>query len=80
MADVISKSVRLSTLATYHKRWESYENWCDGCNLNTYVSSVPQILEYLYFLLRSDAKLTPGTIAGHKTAIIMTLTYALMWT
>ena len=38
-----------------------------------YVSPVLLILEYWDYL-RSEAKLTPGTIAGHKTAIVMTLT------
>ena len=72
VTDVMLQATRSSTQALYEKRWTSFSRWCAKENITPTEVSVPQILLYLDFL-RTDLKLTPGTIMGHKTAIIVTL-------
>ena len=70
--DIMMKATRASTQKLYDKRWNSFVKWCISHNIIALEASVPNILEYLDYL-RSVVELTPGTISGHKTAIIMTL-------
>ena len=66
------KATRPSTLSLYDKRWNSFQRWCENNLVLPLEASVPEILRYLDFL-RTSINLTPGTIVGHKTAIIVTL-------
>ena len=71
-SDIMLKGTRSSTLLLYDRRWASFEKWCIANKVKPLDSSVPEILSYLEFL-RTELNLTPGTIAGHKTAILVTL-------
>jgi hypothetical protein len=72
VADVISNSCRSSTLNLYSKRWLSFTKWCADGQITPLEATTPDILEYLDHL-RTKVGLVAGTIAGHKTAILMTL-------
>ena len=68
----MSKATRSSTQALYEKRWSSFVKWCLKNNIEALNASLAQILSYLDYL-RTELHLTPGTIIGHKTAIVVTL-------
>ena len=72
ISDIILKATRSSTQSLYDKRWSAFEKWCTGNNIVPLTATVSEILQYLDFL-RSDLHLVPGTIAGHKTTIVVTL-------
>ena len=71
-SDIMFKGTRSSTLLLYDRRWASFVKWCVTNKVNPLQSTVPEILSYLEFL-RTELNLTPGTIVGHKTAILVTL-------
>ena len=72
VAEVIAAAIRPSTQALYNKRWTAFTNWCVKQNIVTLQSTVNNILEYLLHL-KDSLKLVPGTILGHRTAIVTTL-------
>ena len=72
VAEVIAAAIRPSTQALYNKRWTAFTNWCVKQNIVPLQSTVNNILEYLLHL-KDSLKLVPGTILGHRTAIVTTL-------
>ena len=72
VTEIMAKATRASTLSLYDKRWASFERWGVQTGVNPLEATVPEILQYLDFL-RTTLNLTPGTIVGHKTAIVVTI-------
>ena len=72
VTDILSKAIRPSTQRLYAIRWKSFTKWCISNNVTALEASVTDILKYLDYL-RLVAKVTPGTITGHKTAVVMTI-------
>ena len=72
VAGMILKATRSSTQTLYDRRWSSFQKWCGENHTDPLEATVPQVLLYLDYL-RTVLELSPGTIVGHKTAIVVTL-------
>ena len=70
-AEVMSQTLRQSSVHLHETHWQRFVQWCRDKNLNVFAVSSAQFSNYMMSLF--DDQMTPSTIISHRTSIASVL-------